>query len=161
MGLNVFYIKGDNMIQTNFVDGKPINLNTGKVENKGFEISSKFQLTKAVNLSGNYSYLDMKHAILGAPKHKLYIGGNFTKERWSISTGIQVISKLYTAVKSKQVPEDKIASFNLWNARINYKATHSLTLFAKGENLLGEKYEMNAGYPMPGTTVFGGLRIQM
>lgn len=161
MGLNVFYIDGENMIQTNFIDGKPINLNSGKVENKGVEVSSKYQLTQSINLSGNYSYLDMKHAILGAPKHKLYVGGNFTKEKWSFSTGIQVVSKLYTAVKSKQVSEDQTSSFNLWNARVNYKATSMLTFFAKGENLLGEAYEMNAGYQMPKTTVFGGLRLQL
>ncbi len=161
LGLNVFYINGDNMIQTNFIDGEPINLNSGKVENKGIEVSSKYQITKSINLSSNYSYLDMKHAILGAPKHKLYIGGNYTKERWSFSTGIQVVSKLYTAIKSKQVPEDKTMSFNLWNARINYKASSILTLFAKGENLLAETYEMNAGYPMPKTTVFGGVRVQL
>ena len=145
------------MIQTNFVEGKPINLNSGKVENKGVEVSSKYQITKSINLSGNYSFLDMKHAILGAPKHKLYVGGNFTKERWSLSTGIQVISKLYTSVQ----PEEQVTSFNLWNARLNYKATSILTFFAKGENLLGETYEMNAGYPMPKTTVFGGLRVQL
>ena len=157
MGLNVFYINGDNMIQTNFVDGKPINLNSGKVENKGVEVSSKYQLTKSVNLSGNYSYLDMKHAIMGAPKHKLYVAGSFTKERWSISTGIQVISKLYTSIQ----PEEQTVNFNLWNVRIHYKATSKLAFFAKGENLLGEKYEMNAGYPMPKTTMFGGLRVEL
>lgn len=161
LGLNVFYINGDNMIQTNFIDGKPINLNSGKVENKGLEVSSKYQITQSINLSGNYSYLNMKHAILGAPKHKLYIGGNFSKERWSFSTGLQVVSKLYTAIKSNQISEDQTSSFNLWNARVNYKATPMLTFFAKGENLLGENYEMNAGYPMPKTTVFGGLRVQL
>ncbi len=161
LGLNVFYIDAENMIQTKFIDGKPINLNTGKVENRGVEVSSKYQVTQSINLSANYSYLDMKYAILGAPKHKLYIGGNFTKERWSFSTGLQVVSKLYTAIKSNQIPEDQTSSFNLWNARVNYKATPMLTIFAKGENLLGEEYEMNAGYPMPNTTVFGGLRIQL
>jgi len=161
LGLNVFYINGDNMIQTNFVNNSPIYLNSGKVENKGVEVSSKYQITQSINLSGNYSYLGMKHAILGAPKHKLYVGGNFTKERWSVSTGIQMVSKLYTALKSKQVPEDQTASFNLWNARVNYKATSILSFFAKGENLLGEAYDMYAGYPMPKTTVFGGLRIQL
>ena len=149
------------MIQTNFVNNRPIYLNSGKVENKGVEVSSKYQITQSINLSGNYSYLGMKHAILGAPKHKLYVGGNFTKERWSVSTGIQMVSKLYTALKSKQVPEDQTASFNLWNARVNYKATSILSFFAKGENLLGEAYDMYAGYPMPKTTVFGGLRIQL
>ncbi len=32
-GANIFYIKGDNMIQTIQVDGKPRNVNTGKIEN--------------------------------------------------------------------------------------------------------------------------------
>ena len=155
MGLNIFYINGENIIQVNFVDGKPLNMNSGKVENKGFEISSKLQVTEALNISGNYSYLDMTYALLGAPKHKLYFGGNFTKDRWSFSTGIQIISKLFTQIK----PEEQTVSFNLWNARVNYKANSWLSVFAKGENLLGEKYEMNAGYPMPKTTIFGGLRI--
>ncbi len=157
LGLNVFYINGDNIIQVNFVDGKPLNMNSGKVENKGFEISSKLKVSNTINISGNYSYLDMKYALLGAPKHKLYLGGNFSKDRWSVSTGIQIVSKLYTQIK----PEEQTTSFNLWNARINYKASSWLTVFAKGENLLGENYEINAGYPMPKTTIFGGIRIQL
>ena len=157
MGLNVFYINGENIIQVNFVDGKPLNMNSGKVENKGFEVTSKYNLSRTISISGNYSYLDMKYALLGAPKQKLYLGGNFSKERRSVSTGVQIVSKLYTSIQ----PEVQTINFNLWNARINYKANSWLTIFAKGENLLGEKYEMNAGYPMPKTTVFGGFRIQI
>ena len=161
IGLNLYYINGENMIQIVPIEGRGKFMNSGKVENKGFEISSKFQVTDALNISGNYSYLDMTYALLGSPKHKLYLGGNFSKEKWSISTGVQIISRLYTAIKSKQVLEDKTENFNLWNARINYKANSWLTVFAKGENLLGEKYEMNAGYPMPKTTIFGGLRMHI
>lgn len=157
MGLNVFYINGENIIQVNFVDGKPLNMNSGKVENKGFEVTSKYNLSRTISISGNYSYLDMKYALLGAPKQKLYLGGNFSKERWSVSTGVQIVSKLYTSIQ----PEEQTVNFNLWNARINYKANSWLTVFAKGENLLGETYEMNAGYPMPKTTVFGGLRMHI
>ena len=161
LGLNLFYINGEDMIQVIFDGGRPLNVNSGKVKNKGFEVTSKYQLNRAINFTANYSYLNMKYAILGAPKHKLYVGGHFTKDRWSFSTGVQVTSKLYTAIKSKQVLEDKLESFNLWNARVNYKASSWLTVFAKGENLLGEKYEINSGYPMPKTTVFGGLRIHI
>ncbi|MGV8963071.1 MAG: TonB-dependent receptor [Candidatus Saccharimonadaceae bacterium] len=155
--LNVFYINGENIIQINFVDGKPLNMNSGKVENKGFEIASKLQVSKMINISGNYSYLDMKYALLGAPMHKWYLGGSFTKDRWTISSGIQIISKLFTSVK----PKEQTMSFNLLNARINYKTSSWLTVFAKGENILDEKYEMIAGYPMPKTTVFAGFRIQL
>lgn len=32
-GLNLFYINGDNMIQTQNVNGRPQNVNVGKVQN--------------------------------------------------------------------------------------------------------------------------------
>src|SRR5690554_542903 len=42
MGLNLFFIKGDNMIQVDFVNGRPLNVNSGEVENKGFELSFNY-----------------------------------------------------------------------------------------------------------------------
>ncbi len=155
LGLNLFYINGDNMIQVAMVDGWPLNVNSGKVENKGFEISSSFQASKEVRISANYSFLDMTYKILAAPEHKLYISGNYSKDRWNFSTGVQYIGNLHTQIR----PEPIIESFVLWNARINYRATNWLNIFAKGENLLGQKYEINAGYTMPGTTVFGGIQL--
>ncbi len=157
LGLNLFYIKGDNMIQVAMVEGKPLNVNSGKVENKGFEISSAYQATHHLRFSANYSLLNMTHKILGAPEHKLYVGGNFAKNKWNFSTGIQYIAGLYKAVRPEPVKED----FVVWNARVNYQALDWLNLFLKGENLLGQEYEINAGYPMPRTTVFGGVRVHL
>ena len=37
----------------------------------------------------------------------------------------------------------------------------SLEIFVKGENLLGQNYEINSGFPMPGATVFGGISINI
>lgn len=157
LGLNLFYIKGDNMIQVAMVEGKPLNVNSGEVENKGFEISSAYQASRHLRFSANYSLLNMTHKILGAPEHKLYVGGNFAKDKWNFSTGIQYISGLYKAVRPEPVTED----FVVWNARVNYQALDWLNLFLKGENLLGQEYEINAGYPMPRTTVFGGVRVHL
>lgn len=155
LGLNLFYIKGDNMIrQAEPGIGKWEN--SGKVENKGFEISADYQATRDLRLSANYSLLDMTYKILAAPEHKLYMGGSYTKERWNLSTGIQYIGNLYKAVRPEPVRE----SFVLWNARINYRALGWLNLFLKGENLLGQEYEINAGYPMPKTTLFGGIKLR-
>ncbi|MDI9605060.1 MAG: TonB-dependent receptor [Bacteroidota bacterium] len=65
------------------------------------------------------------------------------------------MGNLYTAVKPEPVKD----SFFLWNARANYQVLDWLNLFLKGENLLGQEYEINAGYPMPKATVFGGIRL--
>ena len=155
LGLNLFYIKGDNMIQVAMVEGKPLNINSGEVENKGFEISSSFQASRELRFSANYSLLNMTYKILAAPEHKLYVSGSYTKDKWNFSTGIQYIGGLYKAVRPEPVKEN----FVLWNARVNYRVLDWLNLFLKGENLLGQKYEINAGYPMPKTTIFGGVQL--
>lgn len=155
MGVNLFYIKGDNMIQQPQPNiGQWANI--GEVENKGFEVSATYQATPDLRFSANYSYLDMTYRILAAPEHKLYVSGNYTKGRWGISSGVQYIGNIHTSLT-----ESRQESFVLWNARINYRALDWLNIFVKGENLLDRKYEINAGYPMPGATLFGGVRVRI
>jgi hypothetical protein len=35
-----------------------------------------------------------------------------------------------------------------------------ITLFAKGENLLGQRYEVNHVFPMPKATFMGGVSLE-
>lgn len=155
LGVNLFYIKGDNMIQQPQPNiGQWVNI--GEVENKGFEFSASYQAMPNLRFSANYSYLDMTYKILTAPEHKLYVSGSYTKGPWGISTGVQYIGNIYTS------PSDtRQETFVLWNVRANYQLLDWLNLFIKGENLLGRKYEINAGYPMPGATIFGGIRVSI
>ncbi|SFL55240.1 iron complex outermembrane recepter protein [Porphyromonadaceae bacterium KH3CP3RA] len=155
LGVNLFYIKGDNMIQQPQPNiGQWVNI--GEVENKGFELSASYQAMPNLRFSANYSYLDMTYKILTAPEHKLYVSGSYTKGPWGISTGVQYIGNIYTS------PSDtRQETFVLWNVRANYQFLDWLNLFIKGENLLDQKYEINAGYPMPGATIFGGIRVKI
>jgi iron complex outermembrane receptor protein len=155
MGINLFYIKGDNMIQVDFVDGRPLNVNSGEVENRGFELTVNYSATDNMHFSANYSMLDMTYKIIGAPEHKLYVSGNYIYNKWNFSTGIQYLGDLYTSVK----PELKKVDALLLNARVNYKAFKWMDLFLRGENLLDSVYEINEGYPMPGITLYGGVGL--
>lgn len=154
--VNMFYIHGDNMIQTVPVDGRSLNINTGKVENWGVELSTSYRLSKAFNLSANYSWLHMENPVVAAPEHKLYAGVDFTKGRWGVSTGIQLINGLYTSVSSDVCTQE---NFVLWNLRGSFRATKWIDLFVKGENLLAQHYEINFGFPLPQATVMGGVSI--
>lgn len=153
-GVNVFYIDGDNMIQTVPVDGRPKNINTGTIENWGVEGDLAWQVCAAWRVTANYSYLHMKYPVVAAPEHKLYAGAQFTRKRWVASTGFQYVRGLYTAVKP--VTKD---SFVLWNANVTFHLTQWLDLFARGDNLLAQKYEINAGFPMPKATVLAGVNL--
>ena len=78
-----------------------------------------------------------------------------------LSTGIQFIDGLYTVLENKVTnTEAKKETFTLWNIRAAYKPVSMLEIFARRENLLAQKYEINAGYPMPRATVFGGVNLR-
>ena len=103
----------------------------------------------------NYSYLHLKYPVIAAPEHKAYAGVYFNMQRWDASTGFQFVDGLYTSTK----PLVKERGFVLWNANVRFRATKWLHLFVRGENLLAQNYQINAGYPMPRATVLGGFTL--
>ena len=158
-GVNVFYIDGKNLIVTlpNPNGTGMLNQNSGTIYNSGVELQAAYHINKEWSVDGNYSFLHMENPVIAAPEHKLYAGANFTKGRWSVSTGLQYIAGLYTAVGDNPQQED----FVLWNLRGSFRICKWLNIWVRGENLLAQKYEINAGYPMPRATVTGGFNINI
>ncbi len=153
---NVFYINGDNLIMRlpNPSGSGMLNQNSGKIENWGAEAALSYRFNPVWNIYGNYSWLHMENPVLASPRHKLYVGADFTKGRWSASTGIQYISGLYTDLASSATEE-----YVLWDLRCSFRILDWLSVYAKGENLLAQRYEIMSGYPMPRATVLAGLRL--
>lgn len=156
-GANLYYIKGDNMIQTQMTDGSPRNVNTGEIENYGFELEADYRLNSHWSISTNHSLLHMENKVVAAPTYKGFLGVDFHRCRWTAVAGLQYISGLYTAVGDNEQKEN----FLLLNATIGYNLTKSINLWVRGENLLAQKYEINLGYPMPRATFIGGVNISI
>lgn len=156
-GINLFYIDGKNLIQTlpNPNGSGRLNQNSGEIDNTGVELQAAYRISKDWSVDANYSFLHMDNPVIAAPEHKLYAGAAFSKGRWNVSTGVQYIAGLYTSVGETETTED----FVLWNLRASFRAAKWLDIWARGENLLAQRYEINAGYPMPRTTVMGGVNI--
>lgn len=153
-GLNLYYINGKNIIQVDPAQRK--NVNTGHIENWGTEATVTYRFNARWQADANYSWLHMEHPVLAAPEHKLYVGANYQQGRWTAASGIQYIRGLYTSVTQGQ---EKQETFVLWNLNISYLLCNFASLFVKGENLLAQRYEINAGYPMPKATFMGGVHI--
>lgn len=156
-GINLFYINGDNIIQTAMVDNRPMNVNTGAIENSGVEAEFAWKANRYLSLNGNYSFLHMHNKVLAAPEHKAYLDADYRRGRWMLAGGLQYIDGLYTQVDPTEIQEN----FLLLNVTAAYKALPWLNIWAKGENLLAQKYEVNYGYPMPKATFMGGVNINI
>lgn len=154
-GANLFYINGDNMIQTVPVDGKPRNVNVGKIENTGVEIEAAWQIDKHLTISTNHSLLNMEYKVLAAPTYKGFLGADYSVDKLTINVNMQCINRLYTSIGENEKTED----FYLLNINANYKLTNWLQIWLRGENLLAQKYEINLGYPMPKATFMAGARF--
>ena len=156
LGANVFYLKAENIIETVRTGGRPRNINTGEMENWGVEIDAAYDVTDRLKLNANYSFLDMNHPVTGAPEHKLYLGANYSVGRFAFATGLQYIDGLYTATEAVN-GEDETEDFWLWNLTATCRVAHGVSVFARGENLLAQRYEVNYGYPMPRATAMAGI----
>ncbi|MDE6721263.1 MAG: TonB-dependent receptor [Bacteroidaceae bacterium] len=156
-GANLFYIKGDNLISTVRIDGKPRNVNTGEFKNWGLELEGTCRINDHWSLNANYSHLRMDTPLEGAPEGKLYVGMHFHQAKWAVTAGLQSISGLYLTTGDVSEKEN----YTLLNATISYQVAPIATLFMKGENLLAEQYQTYAGFPMPKATFMGGVKVSL
>ena len=160
IGLALYYINGDNMIQT--INRR--NQNIGQFINKGFEIDAAYSITPEWSVTANYAYLHTDTRITAAPRHKLFADVSYTAGRWEASLELLGIWHLLTA------PTDDMAvnragtteNYGLLNARVAYTFPFRspLTLFAKGENLTATEYQIVNGFPMPHATVLAGFDLK-
>ncbi|MCM1108984.1 MAG: TonB-dependent receptor [Clostridium sp.] len=150
-GINLYYIHGDNLIQT--VDRR--NINTGRIENRGVEADVTYAVNRRWTVSTNHSWLHMDHPVVAAPRYKGYIGAGYHGGRWTVAAGLQQVSGLYTEVGTEEHQEN----FTLLNATVKYRPHQRVALWVKGDNLLAQRYEINRGYPMPKATFMGGVNV--
>jgi len=152
LNFNLYYINGKNLIQTVMSNGKPLNINIGKVNNYGAELASVLKFSHELSFMANFSWLHMKYPVLAAPEYQLYVSAKYTRSNWGASTGMQVVNNLYTSIGATPLKEN----YALWNIRAYYRPSKIWEFFVKGENLLNQTYQINAGFPMPGATFLEG-----
>ena len=158
LGANIFYLHAKNMIETRPVDGRLHNMNTGELKNAGAEVEFSARVWQGLILGANYSYLYMAKPVLAAPEHKLNISLAYHHDRFRIGTNVQYIHGLYTQLPAAG-NAGKQQNFCLWSAHAAGRLWRELWLTLTADNILGTEYEINAGFPMPRTTVMAGLQF--
>ena len=152
---NLYYIKGDNIIQTQQVDGRPRNVNTGEIENTGAELEATWRVCDRLTLNTNHSVLHMHNHMLASPEYKGYLGATYNGRCWGVTAGVMQVAGLFTDTAAAT------ENFTMLNASVYYKPMSMLKLWLRGENLLAQRYEINAGFPMPRATVMAGVLLNI
>ena len=152
-GINLFLIDGKNMIQV-VVPRTPAQ-NVGEFRNKGVEVEAAWKVDDHWRISTNHSYLHMDNPIVGAPDYKGYIGADCVYGKFTAAAGFQQLVGLYTQSGANPVQENA----SLLHMTLGYRICKQLKIWAKVENLLAQKYEINLGYPMPKATFMGGVTV--
>ena len=152
--LTGYITEADNLIITGAL-GKLYN--SGVIRNKGIEFAVNVNPAKNLSVNLSYSYINMKSPLFATPKHNLFIGGRYKWNKIGISANIHQINDLDTDATAFT----KLESYTLIDAKLVYHITAHLEIFASAENLLNQQYEINRYYPMPGTTIFGGLNFRL
>jgi len=152
--LTGYITNGDNLIITGAL-GKLYN--SGIINNKGVELAVNANPAKDLTVNLSYSYIHMDSPLFATPKHNLFISGRYQWNKIHISANIHQINDLDTDATMVT----KLENYTLIDAKLVYHVTPNFEVFASAENLLNQQYEINRYYPMPGTTVFGGVNYRL
>ena len=156
-GVALYFIDGKDMIQTQMMDGRPLNVNTGKFKNKGFELDGTWSFARNWQFYAGYAYLHTDNkSVLYAPKNKLDLSLSFNPCNFEFSLENNNIWSLNNG------NPDGTVSYSLVNFRAayTYPVKVPVTFFVKLDNIFDKSYEVVYGCPMPGITVMGGVEFK-
>ena len=152
---NAYYVKGENLINTVRIDGRPRNVNVGSFRHWGVEASLSYQLGRHWAADANCSLLHMDNPVEGAPEHKAFAGIAYHKDRLTLHPTVMYVGNLYLTGGENGIRE----SYTLLDVSASYSLCNNIQLFVRGDNLLGRRYQTYYGYHMPRATFTGGIRL--
>lgn len=149
--VTAYYSKGSDMIQV----ADNVNANTGRFINKGIEVSADSHPLDNLWLFASYSYLHTSlDDLVGAPKNQYYVGAELTLwDKLRIAADLKGVGGLYVAA------DVHTQDYALLDMKLIYKASRSVEIFTRLDNMTDARYTINRGYGMPGFTAMGGFKV--
>jgi vitamin B12 transporter len=140
----------------------------GESRRWGIEAETAWQAHRAVRLSANYAYLEATQPT-GAvnrqleewrrPRHSGSVAADGSLGRWSYGTSIAYVGSHLDRQEVAPFAIVRLDPYWLAGARVAYTVRPGLELFARGSNLLDQKYEDSAGYRTEGRGLFVGISL--
>jgi vitamin B12 transporter len=159
VGLTYFDTEYRNLFEweyINFITYQGRTINRAKADIRGLESFFDAKLNSSLRLHGSYTYLDAKddgskERLVRRPRHVGSAELRYSPAKeWVLGTGVRVVSD---RVDSGAKMED----YSTVRLFARYEVMKNLSLKARVENLLDERYEEVLGYPALPVGVYGSV----
>ena len=152
--LTGFVSEGKNIILTQGVYPNLTLSNSGSFIHRGVEFSGSAFISSDLHLQTSYSFIDAGKETRSVPKHKIFLGCDYTYRIATFSLSIQHVAGMYGSDNSQNPLED----YTNIGAKVSVRAMSQCSINLSVENLLDKSYQTILGYPMPGRTLNVGIQ---
>jgi outer membrane cobalamin receptor len=142
------------------------NINAEGYYIKGVECGLDINPAKELTLTLYMTYMDIEDPEgtghinrKGKPEFKYDAIINYSYHRLSMTLTAQYIAGLYDSNLFSNAQIEKVEDFFVAHLKVNYRINTLLKAFIGIENLFDKAYVQFPGYPMPGFSLFTGIKI--
>jgi len=152
--LTGFVSEGKNIILTQGVYPNLTLSNSGSFIHRGVEFSGSAFVSNDLHLQTSYSFIDPGKETRSVPKHKIFLGGDYTYHIITFSLSIQHIEGMYGSDNSK----NSLRDYSNIGTKVSIRTISQCSINLSVENVLNKSYQTILGYPMPGRIVNVGVQ---
>lgn len=147
--------EGDNMITATFDEAVQDvrNTNTGEFSHRGLEAQLELQLPGGFSAGVAGVTMDLEDDTALVPLNTLDAWAGFERDGfWT-----RFDARWATELHQRDDREQRLPNYVLANLGAGYRLDNGLGVRVRVENLFDEAYELFAGWPMPGISVYTGI----
>ncbi len=161
LGLGYFETQVKNLI----VGTATQNVNIGRADISGVELSASAKLTETVEANAAYTFLRARDATTGAellrrPRHKATGAVSWRPGAdWQVTGDVLFVGRR-SDVDALTFATHRVSSYLVFGLAASYELSANATLFGRFDNLLDRRYEDPDGFVQPGRGFYVGARAQ-
>lgn len=170
--VNPFYMDVGNLIQQEANAAPPpnfINRNSGQFHIRGLETGVEIRPSDKLEFGLVYTLTDVEDGPEhnphlnreGKPEHIFNAVAQWRIGKLTLTCDAEYVLGLYDSDLLAGGAIQKVSDFFVANIKGSYALQQYLDLFMGVDNIFDRDYEQIPGYPMPGVTVFAGLKAQI
>ncbi len=150
--------KNDNFYNYFTVEGNTLSAETIEVTSYNTGLDTKLNFYKKLielTFGYMYSYYDAAKNITYHPNHNFSKILKFNATKWGLEWGNRLIGNVYTDPDE----DDKLSEAIIGHLGVQLMVLDGFYSYLKIDNLYNNKYNLREGFPEPGISFLGGLRI--